>query len=559
MGLNGKEIISRLGLNLILASLLVFPTACAKKDTGSASVRLDGVLRTASGDVPTTAHVAIEPLGGEEPIPVEVAADGTFTASIPANAPVIIKAAAPFHEETTPPAVLDPADGPARVEITLSQNPRPDEFKDVQIIGDFNKFSWQSAEPMTQQSDGTWTWTRDKVEGDHLSYQLLNVTTNQHSVNGTQNDGFEYDGGGDFRSLVHAENGAVTVVFDPSRLPPAVDGDFPRVAWDSSHTVLERCFDVQRIRRHMQADRMAAYQKHHDSADADKEFTFDTTPYEEQLKAIASGAQADLAASMARLGLMVIKTSSGHGKDPDLARKIAAETPPTSPAWGMVSNSAGAVLYLADDQGDAIAEGFHEHSPVRSVRLAGLSYEVASAKRAGNRERWTELYTEFKDKAGDSPEWKWDLLSLDPDKKIQKGNPTPEFSVKLLDGSTFSNADLKGHTTLIDFWATWCGPCRGEMPYLHKAWKEFHSKGLQIVSLSFDRSVDDIAPFREKWPMPWKHGFVEEGFQSDLAKSFEVMGIPEPVLIGPDGTILATEPNTRGEDLVKTLAEILGD
>ncbi len=559
MRLYDGKIISRLGLNLILASLLVLPTGCAKKDTGPASVRLDGVLRTASGDAPTTAHVAIEPLGGGEPIPVEVAADGTFSAAIPANAPVTIKAAAPFHEETTLPAAFDPADGPAHVEITLSQHPRPHEFKDVKIIGDFNKFSWASAEPMAQHDDGTWTWTRDNVESDPFKYQLLNVTTNHHSVNGTQNDALEYDGGGDFFSLVHPENGKVTVVFDPSQLPPAVSGDLPRVSWDPSHTVLKRCFDVQHIRQEMEADRVAAYRQHQASADSEKEFRFDTTPYEEQLKAIASDPQAGLAAPMARLELMVMDASSEHGKDPHRAQEIAAEIPPSSPAWGLVPNAASAVLYFADDQGNTIAEGFRDHSPVKSVRLAGLSYQVSAAKRAGDRDRWTKLYTQFKQQAADSPEWKWDLLSLDPDKKIQDGNPAPEFSVKLLDGSTFSNADLKGHTTLIDFWATWCGPCRGEMPYLQKAWDQFHSKGLQIVSLSFDRSVDDIAPFREKWPMPWKHGFVEKGFQSDLAKSFEVRGIPEPVLIGPDGTILATEPETRGEDLVKTLAKYLGD
>ncbi len=559
MRLSGEKIISRLGLTLILTSLLVFPSGCAKKDTGPASVRLEGVLRTASGNAPETAHVTIEPLGGQEPIPVEVAADGTFSASIPANAPVTIKAAAPFHEEVALPAVLDTVDGPAHVEITLSQHPRPDEFKDVRIIGDFNKFDWGSAEPMTKHDDGTWSWTRDNVESDPFKYQLLNVTTNHHSVNGTRNDGWEYDGDGDFFSLVHPKSGTVTVVFDPSQLPPAVGGNLPRVTWDSSHEDLNRCFAVQRIRQQMQTDRMDAYQKHQESAESKEEFSFDTTPYEQQLQAIASDPQAGLAAPMASLELIVMKTSSDESKDPDRAKTVAAEIPPDSPVWGMVPNAASSVLYLADDQGDSIAQGFRDHSLVKSVRLAGLSYQVASAKRAGDRERWTKLYAEFKQQAGDSSEWKWDLLSLDPDKKIQKGNPAPEFSVKLLDGSTFSNADLKGHTTLIDFWATWCGPCRREMPYLHKAWDEFHPKGLQIVSLSFDRSVDDIAPFREKWPMPWKHGFIEEGFKSDLAKSFEVKGIPEPVLIGPDGKILATEPDTRGEELAKTLEKYLGD
>jgi hypothetical protein len=99
------------------------------------------------------------------------------------------------------------------------------------------------------------------------------------------------------------------------------------------------------------------------------------------------------------------------------------------------------------------------------------------------------------------------------------------------------------------------------MPNLHKAYEKFKDKNFAILSLSFDPKPEDIAKFRsEKWKMPWLHTFVEGGFASDLAKAFQVMGIPKPILVdGNTNTILATEMDLRGERLEKTLASVLKD
>ncbi len=122
-----------------------------------------------------------------------------------------------------------------------------------------------------------------------------------------------------------------------------------------------------------------------------------------------------------------------------------------------------------------------------------------------------------------------------------------------------SNKSLLGKFYLMDFWAVWCGPRVGEMPNLHKAYKRFHAANLEFLSLSFDARPRDVKKFRQgKWEMPWLHSFVEGGFRNEIAKKFEVAGIPKPILVSPDGTILATEGALRGKNLEETLAKFIG-
>ena len=98
------------------------------------------------------------------------------------------------------------------------------------------------------------------------------------------------------------------------------------------------------------------------------------------------------------------------------------------------------------------------------------------------------------------------------------------------------------------------------MVYLHKVYDRFKDRGLVILSLSLDQKPEDVEQFmKEEWDMPWLHSFVEGGFTSPLAESFEVWGIPKPILIGPDGTILATGSELRGDRLEATLARHLGE
>ena len=175
---------------------------------------------------------------------------------------------------------------------------------------------------------------------------------------------------------------------------------------------------------------------------------------------------------------------------------------------------------------------------------------------------WRRLYKLLKNDYGDVAEIKWTLTENNPDAVVAVGKPVPSFEVALLGGAgKVSDKSMLGKYYMIDFWATWCGPCVGEMPAIHKAYEKYKGKkGFEIISLSMDAAESQIAPFRaKKWKMPWLHAFIPGIFEADVAKEFEVAGIPKPVLVGPDGKIVAMQGDLRGEDLEKTLGKFLGE
>jgi thiol-disulfide isomerase/thioredoxin len=151
---------------------------------------------------------------------------------------------------------------------------------------------------------------------------------------------------------------------------------------------------------------------------------------------------------------------------------------------------------------------------------------------------------------------------FNPDRTIRKGGVAPDFSVAALDDSTivYTKQSFAGRYLLLDFWATWCGPCIGELGKLTEAVEKYRGDRLEVLSLSFDATPGKVREFRAgKWKMPWLHTFVARGFANQLARSFEVSGIPRPILIDPEGRIVALETELRGSRLAKTLAKFLGD
>jgi len=113
----------------------------------------------------------------------------------------------------------------------------------------------------------------------------------------------------------------------------------------------------------------------------------------------------------------------------------------------------------------------------------------------------------------------------------------------------------KNKVVLVDFWASWCGPCRVEMPNVVEAYKKYKSKGFEIVGVSLDESKDDWNKAIKDMKMNWPQMSDLKGWQSDLGAVYSVQSIPFTLLIDQDGKIIAQ--NLRGEELEKKLEEVL--
>lgn len=132
-----------------------------------------------------------------------------------------------------------------------------------------------------------------------------------------------------------------------------------------------------------------------------------------------------------------------------------------------------------------------------------------------------------------------------------------DFSMPDPDGKMHSISEYVGKNkyTLVDFWASWCGPCRAEMPTVVKAYELYHGKGLEIVGVSLDNNKDAWVKAIDQLKMPWPHISDIKGWQCAGAAMYNVKGIPANVLIDQQGKIVAK--NLRGEDLLNKMAELL--
>ena len=137
------------------------------------------------------------------------------------------------------------------------------------------------------------------------------------------------------------------------------------------------------------------------------------------------------------------------------------------------------------------------------------------------------------------------------------GSKAPELELESPSGKKLKLSSLKGKVVLIDFWASWCGPCRRENPAVVKMYGEYKNKGFEIFSVSLDKDKAKWEEAIKADQLSWDNHVSDlQGWQSPAAKLYGVTAIPKTFLLGKDGTIIAKD--LRGEALEKKIGEVLG-
>jgi thiol-disulfide isomerase/thioredoxin len=130
----------------------------------------------------------------------------------------------------------------------------------------------------------------------------------------------------------------------------------------------------------------------------------------------------------------------------------------------------------------------------------------------------------------------------------------------LLDGSQLDWESYRGQVVLVDFWATWCGPCIAEFPNVKENYRKYHDRGFDVLGISLDKDRKPLVDFVNRESIPWKQMYEDSsgkgsGWQHSMAVKYGITGIPAAILVDQQGKVVSM--NARGDELSRLLSELL--
>ncbi|MDP3859735.1 MAG: TlpA disulfide reductase family protein [Stagnimonas sp.] len=137
---------------------------------------------------------------------------------------------------------------------------------------------------------------------------------------------------------------------------------------------------------------------------------------------------------------------------------------------------------------------------------------------------------------------------------LKPGEPAPAFSLPKAGGGNVSLAEFRGQVVYLDFWASWCGPCRQSFPWMKEMQARFQAQGLRVLAVNVDGKSGDAETFLKQFPEP---GFTI-AFDSKGATpaAYQIKGMPTSFLIGPDGTVLLVHQSFKDSDREELQAKL---
>jgi thiol-disulfide isomerase/thioredoxin len=551
-----------------LAALATVPGTLPAQAPERGPTVVYGTLLGADGAPMKLAHVhiyrALHSRGASRAL---VGADGRYAIATQYTGALRVQFTGVDHYSAAVPLYLE-RPGTIRLDVRLRHYEYTDSLDRITAIGDFNGNTLGTGRPLVRRPDGTYT-LEVEAQADTLAYELMGLEkSGNRSINGTQAGKYSYDNGGDYRSVIPARDGHATIVFDPGALR-RVPGEL-RVVFGDSASREARIYGLI----HAFSAEQNVYFDSARAARARKDSThYDWAPALARLRTALRREREPFVQRLLLFQLMDATTmASAH--DTAVARRIIAEVPPSSPLFSLMPNALNStVLAYRLVYGRKPAAGappdtalnrrlmerygqIADENPDSAVQSEALAEAVFFARSLHDDAKMNDYYTRLVTHYPDEGIVAYLKSQLSPNRVLRVGAQIPDFHFAALEDSTvtYSRESMAGKTYLLSFWATWCGPCIGEMKYLQAAHDSLASEGLEIVSVSLDQRAEDVRRFRQgEWKMPWLHAFAPGGFENAQVRRMEVIGIPRAALVGKDGRILAVDEQLRGDSLTATI------